>query len=72
MRQALDSAPEDPLHVRCDARRLPADAAIVDRLARLSLAVRRQGGELTLWRPSAALSELIGFLGLADVLREER
>lgn len=47
------------------------DASEVDRLARLHLALRRQGFELRLTNPSSSLLELIGFCGLACALRVE-
>ncbi len=58
--------------VRCDVRGLAADITVVDALARLALAVQRQGGELRLWRASAELLALIRLAGLEDVLRELR
>ena len=48
-----------------------ADAAEVDRLARLHLALRRQGCELRLTNTSSWLLELVGFCGLARVLGVE-
>lgn len=58
------------LFVSCDARGLPADAEVVDRLARLALAVLREGAEFWLSRPSQELVQLIDVMGLAEVLRE--
>jgi hypothetical protein len=55
----------------CDARALPAQMDTVDALARLALEARRDGLALRLWRPSAALRELIALCGLADVLPED-
>jgi len=49
----------------------PSDAPELDRIARLELALRRQGCELRLMNPSSSLRELIGFCGLAGVLRVE-
>ena len=55
-----------------DCRSLGAsDAAQVDRLARLHLALRRRGFELRLTNPSSSLLELVGFCGLARVLGVE-
>ena len=54
-----------------DCRSSPSDAAELDRIARLHLALRRQGYELRLTSPSSSLLELIAFCGLARVLRVE-
>ena len=48
-----------------------SDAADVDRIARLQLGLRRRGFELRLRHPTSSLQELIGFCGLAGVLRIE-
>lgn len=45
-----------------------ADAAIVDALARLALALRRRDLELRLENVSGALGDLTSFMGLAAVL----
>ena len=50
---------------------LVADADSVDVLARLQLAARRLGLEMRLHHASDELQELIGFVGLRDVLRVE-
>jgi len=56
--------------VDCDCRTIEQpDARIIDRLARLQLAVRREGGELQLVGAQPSLLELIDFCGLAEVLR---
>jgi anti-anti-sigma regulatory factor len=47
------------------------DARVVDVLARLQLSARRLGCDLRLQRESAELQELLGFMGLAGVLRVE-
>lgn len=44
------------------------DGATIDRIARLQLAVRRSGCELRLRNPNCRLLDLIGFVGLAEVL----
>jgi len=44
---------------------------MIDRLARLQLAVQREGGELQLVAAQPCLLELIDFCGLAEVLRLE-
>jgi hypothetical protein len=46
-------------------------AATIDQIARLALAARRRGCELELQDANAHLLELIGFVGLAGVLRIE-
>ena len=46
-------------------------AATIDQIARLQLAVRRRGSELELKNPCPDLLQLIGFFGLAGVLRAE-
>lgn len=48
-----------------------ADAAQVDRLARLLLRARREGQELRLVNASPGLLDLIAFCGLADLLLAE-
>jgi hypothetical protein len=58
-----------PLH--CDARLLAADAATIDAVARLQLAARRLGHEVTLHDVSDELGELLGLCGLRGVLRLE-
>ena len=55
----------------CDLTGVHATAAAVDALARLALALRRQGARLQLEHASSELVELIGFMGLAEVLRVE-
>jgi anti-anti-sigma regulatory factor len=55
----------------CDLRGVAADCVTVDALARIHLAARRAGVELSLRRPSAELEELLAFTGLSDVLRLE-
>jgi hypothetical protein len=52
----------------CDVRGLEADAAAVDALARLQLAVRGIGAELRLCHASAELRCLLVFCGLEEVL----
>jgi ABC-type transporter Mla MlaB component len=51
---------------------LKADAAAVDALARLALAVRRCGYELRLEHPSQELLDLIDLVGLSQTLVVER
>jgi len=46
-------------------------AATIDQIARLHVAMRRCGGELELTNVNPCLRELIGFVGLAGVLRVE-
>jgi ABC-type transporter Mla MlaB component len=58
--------------VVCDVRGAEADAATVDALARLQLAAKRVGRRVRLRNASADLLELVAFMGLADVLPEER
>jgi len=43
----------------------------IDQICRLQLELRRRGCELQLRNANEALEELIGFAGLADVLRVE-
>jgi ABC-type transporter Mla MlaB component len=54
--------------VLCDVRGVAADAVTVDALARLQLAARRHGSQVRLRRASSELLELLGFMGLRDVL----
>jgi hypothetical protein len=56
--------------VYCDLRRAPADAQTVEGLARLQLAIQRCGHEMKLRGASEELRELIGFMGLGEVLVE--
>lgn len=60
-----------PWPLRCDAGELPADAGLVDALARVALVARRHGCELWLCDAGPELRELIDFMGLADVLRHD-
>ena len=60
-----------PRTLVCDVHALAPDAAAVDALARLQLAVRRVGLEIQLRHASAELCCLIDFCGLGDVLRVE-
>jgi anti-anti-sigma regulatory factor len=60
------------IRVDCDCRAIShPDAATIDRLARLQLAVQREGSELQLVGAQPCLLELIDFCGLAEVLRLE-
>jgi ABC-type transporter Mla MlaB component len=56
--------------LRCEVAGVPADAVAVDALARLALAARRRGCRVRLCGASDELRELVGFVGLADVLCE--
>ena len=52
----------------CDVAGVPADAVAVDALARLQLGARRHACRVRLLNPSTELRELVGFMGLGDVL----
>jgi ABC-type transporter Mla MlaB component len=52
----------------CDVRSVPADAVTIDALARLQLAAKRHACEVRLLDASSELLELVGFMGLEDVL----
>jgi hypothetical protein len=54
-----------------DAAGLTPDATSIDRIAKLQVAARRAGAELSLRDPSDALCDLIAFVGLAEVLSVE-
>ena len=54
----------------CDVRSVEPDAVAVDALARLQLAARRHGCRVRLRGASTELRELLGFMGLRDVLPE--
>jgi anti-anti-sigma regulatory factor len=58
--------------VLCDASAMAADAAAIDALARMQLTARRHGVEIRLVGVSPELRSLITFMGLANVLKEER
>ena len=60
-----------PSTIVCDVEALIPDAAAVDALARLQLAVRRIGLEVRLRHASSELQGLIVCCGLDDVLRVE-
>jgi anti-anti-sigma regulatory factor len=60
-----------PPTIVCHVGGLPADAAVVDALARLQLSARRVGVELRRRDASSELQELLAFVGLGDVLRIE-
>lgn len=53
----------------CDVAGIAADAVSVDALARFALAARRHDCRIQLTNASAELHDLIGFMGLDDVLR---
>lgn len=53
--------------VLCDVTSVDPDAVTVDALARLQLAARRHGCQVRLCHASAALLELVAFMGLTDV-----
>jgi len=60
------------IRVDCDCRGIAhPDAGTIDGLARLQLAVQRDGCELQLVAAQPCLLELIDFCGLAEVLRLE-
>jgi hypothetical protein len=52
----------------CDLRGVAADCVTVDAIARMHLAARRAGVELSLRHASAELQELLAFTGLNGVL----
>jgi ABC-type transporter Mla MlaB component len=54
----------------CDVAGLAADAVAADALARLALAGRRRGCQVSLRGSSERLRELLAFMGLAEVLPE--
>jgi hypothetical protein len=56
--------------VVCDVPGVEPDAVTVDALARLQLAARRRGCRIVLRNASAELVQLVGFMGLEDVLPE--
>src|SRR5437764_1451847 len=55
----------------CDVTGLAGDAVAADALARLALAGRRRGCEVSLRGSSARLRELLAFMGLDSVLPED-
>ncbi|HET8620061.1 MAG TPA: hypothetical protein VFM27_13935 [Acidimicrobiales bacterium] len=57
---------DDVVVVRVDGG--PPDLAVVDRLARLTLALRRGGRALRVEEPPPELTELLGLCGLSDLL----
>ena len=57
-----------PGEARCDVAGVGSDAVVVDALARLQLAAGRLGCRITLDHASPELRELVGLLGLEDVL----
>jgi ABC-type transporter Mla MlaB component len=56
----------------CDVTGVEPDAVTVDALARLQIAAKRRGCRVHLHNASDALMELVGFMGLDDVLVEAR
>jgi anti-anti-sigma regulatory factor len=52
----------------CDLRGVAADCVTVDAIARMHLAARRAGVELSVRHASAELRELLAFTGLNGVL----
>lgn len=61
----------EPGVVFCDLSGVVPDAVAVEALARLQLAVRRRGCQVRLRGASAALLDLVGFMGLTDVLPDD-
>lgn len=59
----------DWVTVSVDARKLKADAAAVDALARIALLTQRCGWRLRLRNASTELVDLIELAGLSEVLR---
>jgi anti-anti-sigma regulatory factor len=55
----------------CDLSGVQPSAATIDALARLAVALRRQGSRLRLRHASPEVIELIEFMGLEEVLRVE-
>ena len=58
--------PRAPVVVDC--RALAADLEAIERLARLVVAVRRDGRTIRLWAATPELRALLGLCGLADVM----
>jgi hypothetical protein len=52
----------------CDVRGVEPNAVTADALARLQLAARRTGCQIRVCHASTALKDLLGFMGLSDVL----
>jgi ABC-type transporter Mla MlaB component len=52
----------------CDVTGVEADAVTVDALARLQLAARRYGCQVRLRHASSELIDLLGFMGLREVV----
>ena len=68
----LARLPDTGMHALvCDLSGVQPSAVTVDALARLAVALRRQGSRLRLLHASPELVELIDFMGLAEVLRVE-
>jgi ABC-type transporter Mla MlaB component len=61
-------AESDTRLVICDVATVTADAVSVDALARLQLGAQRHGRQVRLRNASAELRQLVGFMGLTDVL----
>ena len=57
--------------VLCRVEGVAPDAVAVEALACLQLAARRRGAEVRLCGPSLAMREVVGFMGLAEVLPGE-
>ena len=61
----------DRAHVAfCDVATVEPDAVTVDALAQLQLAAQRKGCTIRLRNASQDLMELVGFMGLRDVLTD--
>ena len=56
----------------CDVAGIDVDAVTVDAVARLQLGARRRGCVVRLRNASRELRELVGFMGLENVLPDER
>jgi ABC-type transporter Mla MlaB component len=54
----------------CDVSGIDRDVVTADALARMQLAARRHGRQIRLRNASSELLDLLGFMGLRDVLPE--
>jgi ABC-type transporter Mla MlaB component len=61
-----------PTVAYCDVRGIDPDAVTVDALARLQLAARRLRCQVRLRHASEDLIDLVAFMGLTEVLPDER
>jgi anti-anti-sigma regulatory factor len=66
--RGMASAERQPAAFAVDVRQVPPDAVTVDALARLHVAAKRKGCQISYRGASRELRDLLAFMGLEEVL----